>query len=397
MKSLELKEAMPEKQQQRIYLDHSATTPTDSQVVEVMLPYLTGRYGNASSIHSFGQEAKVALEEARRQVSRVIWAEPAEIVFTASGTESDNWALKGAATAFGGRKRHLVTSSAEHQAVLFAAQHLEKGGMDVTYLPVDRAGLVTPNAVANAIREDTFLVSVMHVNNEVGTINPISEIGVICRQNSVLFHTDAVQSFGRIPLNMKEMHIDLLSISGHKIYGPKGVGALFMRQGLQLEKLLHGGKHERDRRAGTENVPGAVGLGMASQICMERMDTDREHLSQLRHRLFTAIAASIRGVHLNSHETECHPGILNLAFDGVEGDALMLSLDLKGIAVSNGSACTSGTVEPSHVLKSMGLRRELTNSALRFSLGRQNTADEIDYVADALVEVVARLRRLRRK
>lgn len=381
----------------RIYLDHSATTPVDPQVVAAMLPMFSECYGNASSIHGFGQEAKVALEEARRQVARVLNAEPAEVVFTSGGTEADNWALKGAAAFFQGRKNHMVTSSAEHHAVLFASQYLEKRGFEVTYVPVDATGMVDPQRIADAIQEDTFLVSIMHANNEVGTLNPIREIGAVARGRGVLFHTDAVQTFGKIAVNVKEMNIDLLSLSGHKLYGPKGIGALYMRQGLQLDKLLHGGKHERDRRAGTENVPAAVGLGKAAEICSQRMEEDIGKLRSLRDELFRKVTAAISGVHLNGHKTKRHPGILNLSFEGVASDSLLLSLDLKGIAVSNGSACTSGTIEPSHVLRAMGLPKDLTNSAIRFSFGRQNSSREIDEVVEALGEILARLRKLKRR
>ncbi|MFQ5650937.1 MAG: cysteine desulfurase NifS [bacterium] len=381
----------------RIYLDHSATTPVDPQVVAAMLPMFSECYGNASSIHGFGQEAKVALEEARRQVARVLNAEPAEVVFTSGGTEADNWALKGAAAFFQGRKNHMVTSSAEHHAVLFASQYLEKRGFEVTYVPVDATGMVDPQRIADAIQEDTFLVSIMHANNEVGTLNPIREIGAVARGRGVLFHTDAVQTFGKIAVNVKEMNIDLLSLSGHKLYGPKGIGALYMRQGLQLDKLLHGGKHERDRRAGTENVPAAVGLGKAAEICSQRMEEDIGKLRSLREELFRKVTAAISGVHLNGHKTKRHPGILNLSFEGVASDSLLLSLDLKGIAVSNGSACTSGTIEPSHVLRAMGLPKDLTNSAIRFSFGRQNSSREIDEVVEALGEILARLRKLKRR
>lgn len=383
--------------QNRIYLDHSASTPTDPAVVQAMLPYFSNQYGNASSIHAYGQEAKVGLEQARRQIAKVINAEPAEIVFTSSGTESDNWALKGAAFAHQGGDGHIITSTAEHHAVLYTGQFLEQKGLEVTYLRVDKHGRVAPSQVLEAIRENTFLISLMHANNEVGSLNPISEIGAVARERGILFHTDAVQTFGRLPIDVKEMAIDLLSLSGHKMYGPKGIGALYIRRGLQIEKLLHGGKHERDRRAGTENVPAGVGLGKAAELCAEKMNAEMSRLGALRSKLQRLIEHRIDGVRINSPENNCHPGILNISFDGVQSDSLLLSLDLKGIAVSNGSACTSGSIDPSHVLQAMGLSRELSTSAVRFSLGRQNTPQEINATVDALCEVLGRLRKLGRR
>ncbi len=380
----------------RIYLDHSATTPVHPAVVETMLPFLTQNFGNASSIHSFGQEAKVALEEARRQVASLICAEPSEIVFTSGGTEADNWAIKGTANFFEGSKRHIVISAVEHHAVLDACKYLEKSGFEVTYIVVDRVGRIEPERVAHAIREDTFLVSVMHANNETGTINPIREIGALAQERCVLFHTDAVQTVGKIAIDVKGMNVDLLSLSGHKIYGPKGIGALYIRRGTQIDKMFHGGRHERDRRAGTENVPAAVGLGKVAEICQDRMVKDADKLRELNEELHSKITQRISNVHLNGDQNRRVPGILNLSFDGVENDSLMLSLDLQGIAVSNGSACTSGTVEPSHVLKAMGLPKNLIRSAIRFSLGRDNTADEIDRTVDALKGIVERLRAVRK-
>ncbi|MFQ5641710.1 MAG: cysteine desulfurase NifS [bacterium] len=381
----------------RIYLDHSATTPVAPEVVEAMLPYFMQHFGNASSIHAFGQDAKVALEEARREVAGLIAAEAGEIVFTSGGTEADNWAVKGAVYSFEGRKNHIVTSAIEHHAVLHACKYLEKKGCDVTYLPVDKFGMVAPEKVADAIREDTFLVSIMHANNEIGTINPIREIGEITRERGILLHTDAVQAVGKIPVNVKEMNVDMLSLSGHKFYGPKGIGALYMRRGLQIEKILHGGRHERDRRAGTENVSGAVGLGKAAEICQNRMESDLALFRKLGERLQTTLQQTLSGVHFNGHERHRLPGILNFSFEGAESDSLMLSLDLKGIAVSNGSACTSGTVEPSHVLRALGLPNNLANSAIRFSLGRGNTSEEIDLTVEALKEILERLRGLKRR
>ncbi|MFQ5707569.1 MAG: cysteine desulfurase NifS [bacterium] len=375
-----------------IYLDHCATTPVDPEVVVAMLPFFTDRFGNASSIHAFGQEAKVALEDARRQVAGLIGAEPAEIAFTSGGTEADNWAVKGTAYFYEGRKRHIVTSAVEHHAVLYTCKYLEKRGFEVTYVPVDPYGMVAPDKVEEALREETFLVSVMHANNELGTINPIGEIGARVRERGILFHTDAVQTFGKIPIDVAGLNVDLLSLSGHKIYGPKGIGALYIRKGLKIEKFLHGGKHERDRRAGTENVPAAVGLGKAAAICQQRLETDLGRLRDLSEALYTRIAQAVPGVHLNGHPTRRVPGIVNLSFDGVQSESLLMSLDLEGIAVSNGSACTSGSVEPSHVLKALKLSKNLADSAIRLSLGRGNTEEEVDVTVAALKTIVERLR-----
>ena len=360
------------------------------------MPCFSASFGNASSVHSFGQEAKVALEESRRQIAAVISAESSEIVFTSGGTEADNLAVKGTANFFSGQKKHIVTSAVEHHAVLYTCKYLEKNGFEVTYVPVDKFGLVSPEKVAQEIREETCLVSIMHANNEIGTINPIREIAALTKDSGILFHTDAVQTFGKIPIDVKEMNIDMLSISGHKIYGPKGIGALYIRRGIQIEKIMHGGKHERDRRAGTENIPGAVGLGKAAEICSRSMQEEREKLTELSDDLHLKISQTVLEVYLNGHETQRLPGILNFSFTGVESDSLLLSLDLKGIAVSNGSACSSGTIEPSHVLKALKLPKGLATSSIRFSLGRGNTADEIDFTVEALQEIVSRLRGLKK-
>ncbi|MCH8871910.1 cysteine desulfurase NifS [candidate division KSB1 bacterium] len=380
----------------KIYFDHCATTPVHPEVLEAMMPCFSASFGNASSVHSFGQEAKVALEESRRQIAAVISAESSEIVFTSGGTEADNLAVKGTANFFSGQKKHIVTSAVEHHAVLYTCKYLEKNGFEVTYVPVDKFGLVSPEKVAQAIREETCLVSIMHANNEIGTINPIREIAALTKDRGILFHTDAVQTFGKIPIDVKEMNIDLLSISGHKIYGPKGIGALYIRRGIQIEKIMHGGKHERDRRAGTENIPGAVGLGKAAEICSRSMQEDREKLTELSDDLHLKISQTFPEVYLNGHETQRLPGILNVSFAGAESDSLLLSLDLKGIAVSNGSACSSGTIEPSHVLKALKLPKGLATSSIRFSLGRGNTSDEIDFTVEALQEIVSRLRGLKK-
>jgi cysteine desulfurase len=377
----------------KVYFDHSATTPVDPAVLEEMLPYFEVRFGNASSIHSFGREAKVALEEARERVAKVIGAEPSEIVFTSGGTEADNWAIKHLAFLPGQEKRHVVTSRVEHHAVLHACQFLEKLGFEVTYLKPDRYGRIEPAQVAEAIREDTALVSIMHANNEIGTINPVAEIGRIARERGVLFHTDAVQSYGKLPLDVRRDAIDLLSASSHKIYGPKGAGFLYIRKGVQLTPLLHGGGHERKRRAGTENVPAIVGFGKAAELCAKSMDSEAPRLRKLTERLVERVLETIPGVSLNGHPSERLPGLVNFAIEGVENESLLMSLDLKGIAASNGAACTSGSLEPSHVMQALGQR----HAAVRFSLGRSNTEEEVDYVAESLAEIVFRLRGVKRR
>jgi|YelNatPaOPRAMG01_1025707.scaffolds.fasta_scaffold00021_66 cysteine desulfurase len=378
----------------RVYLDHNATTPVREEVLAAMLPYFSERFGNASSVHSFGREARRALEEARETIARAIGAEPSEVLFTGSGTEADNTAIKGVALAQREKGRHIITSKVEHKAVLETCKFLEKQGFRVTYLPVDRTGMVSPESVEEAIEEDTILVSVMHANNEVGTVNPIARIGAICRERGILFHTDAVQSFCKLPIQVREMNIDLASFSAHKIYGPKGVGALFVRRGVRFLPLLHGGEHERNRRAGTENVPGIVGFAKAVELALAEREEECQRLTRLRDRLWEGIRRRIERVHLNGHPTERLPGTLNVSFEGVEGESILLSLDLKGVAASSGSACTSGSLSPSHVLAAMGIPPELAQSAVRFSLGRSNTEEDIDYTVEILPEIVARLRQM---
>ncbi|MBN2090598.1 cysteine desulfurase NifS [candidate division KSB1 bacterium] len=378
---------------QRVYFDNSATTLMDSRVLEKMLPYLKDNFGNASSIHSYGQKARVALSEAREKIATVLNASPAEIIFTSGGTESDNLAIKGLAY-LETKRRHIITSAIEHHAVLNTIKYLEKKGFRVTYLPVDQTGMVDPEAVRRHISDDTFLISMMHANNEVGTINPIDKIGELAREHKVFFHCDAVQSFGKIPVDVKSLKVDLLSISGHKIYGPKGSGALYVRKGILLEMLNHGGHHEYNRRAGTENIPAIVGFGEAATICQQEMKADYEKVKSLRDELFQRIQSVIPDVFLNGHPEKRLPGHLNLAFKGIEGEALLLSLDFKGVAASSGSACTSGATEPSHVLLAMGTAPFLAQSSIRFTLGRQNTTEDIDYTLEVLPEVVSRLRKI---
>lgn len=378
----------------KIYLDHNATAPVHPEVVEAMLPSYNTYYGNASSIHSFGRDAKKAMEEARDRIAELIGADSQEVVFTSGGTEADNFALKGVAWAGEKGGDHIITSAIEHHAVLNTCQYLEKRGFKVTYLPVDKYGLIDPVQVSEAITNKTIIISIMLANNEVGTIEPIAEIGEITRGKGIYLHTDAVQAVGKIPVNVTELKVDLLSLSGHKINGPKGVGALYIRKGTKITSFLHGGHHERNRRAGTENIPAIVGLGKAAELAAHRMEERKGRLTYLRDRLHEGIMDKIDHVHLNGHPTLRLPNTLNLSFAFVEGEALLLNLDLKGIAVSTGSACTSGTLDPSHVLVAMGTDPVLAQGSLRFSLGPENTGEEIDTTIECLVEIVERLRAL---
>lgn len=377
----------------RIYLDNAATTSVSPEVLEAMMPFFTEVYGNASSIHGFGREGKRAIENARRQVMKALnAAAPQEIYFTAGGTESDNWALK--AVALMRCAGHIITTAIEHHAVLHTCQWLEKRGFEVTYLPVDEYGRVTAAQVEKALREDTILVSVMAANNEVGTVQPIGEIGRICRERGVLFHTDAVQAVGALPIDVQAMHIDLLSLSGHKLHGPKGAGALYVRRGVKLEPFIHGGAQERGFRAGTENVPAIVGLGKAVEIARENLAENAERMTALRQRLIDGLMERVPGTRLNGHPTQRLPGNVNLSFDKVEGEALLLRLDLMGVAGSSGSACTSGTLDPSHVLLALGLTPAQANGALRLSIGTETTQEEIDAVLEILPPIVEDLRRM---
>jgi len=376
----------------KIYLDHNATTPVHPEVLEAMLPFYKEGFGNASSIHSFGREAKVALEESREKVAKLLNADPLEIYFTSGGTESDNLAIKGIAWANSKKGNHIITSKIEHHAILESCKFLEREGLEVTYLPVDRYGLADPDELKKNIKKETILVSIMHANNEVGTIEPIEELSKIARENGVYFHTDAVQSTGKIKIDVNSLGVDLLSLSAHKFYGPKGVGAIYIKRGVRLTPLAHGGHHEKARRAGTENVPGIVGLAKALEIANRDMEKEDKRLKNLSERFFEKIKEQISDVYLNGHPELRIPNTLNLSFKGVEGESIILSLDLKGIAVASGSACTSGTLEPSHVLSAMGVPPDLAQSSLRFSFGRSNTFDDIDYVVEVLPEIVSRLR-----
>lgn len=376
----------------RVYLDYNATTPTHSEVVKTILPYYEEIFGNALSVHQFGQEARKVVDEAREKVANFIGAKPEEIVFTSGGTEANNFAIKGIAYAREKRGRHIITSSIEHHAVLNPCKYLEKKGFKVTYLPVDGYGLIDPEDVKRAITRETILITIMHANNETGTIEPIAEMGKIAREKGIIFHTDAIQSVGKIPVDVNELNVDLLSLSGHKIYGPKGIGALFIRKGTKIEPLIHGGHHERNRRAGTENVPAIVGLGKAVEVVAQKMEEESQHLINLRNKLWKGIKEKIDYVKLNGHPERRLPNTLNVSFEFVEGESMILNLDLKGIAVSTGSACTSGSLEPSHVLRAMKVEPAIAQGSIRFSLGKGNTEEDIEYVLEVLPEIVFRLR-----
>ncbi|HEV8338203.1 MAG TPA: cysteine desulfurase family protein [bacterium] len=375
-----------------IYLDYASTTPVDPRVVAAMAPYLSERFGNAASIHSFGQEAREAVERARQIVAAAIGAcDPEEIVFLSGATEADNFALTGAALAKEPQGRHLIVSAVEHHAVLEPARFLESRGFAVSLLPVDAAGRVDPDAVRAALRPDTTVVSVMHSNNEIGTLQPIAEIGRITREAGVTFHCDAAQSLGILPLDVQTLGVDLLSMSAHKRYGPKGVGALYIRKGTPLVRLLHGGSHERNRRAGTHNTPGIVGFGEAIRLALEAMEEEAPRVAGLRDQLIEGLRP-IEGARINGHPRERLPGIVNISFRGADSESLLLALDLRGIAASSGAACTSGSLEPSHVLPAIGLRPEVAAGTLRFSLGRWTTEEEITHLLEILSKVVESVR-----
>ena len=376
----------------RIYMDNAATTRVTEPVFEAMRPYFGEIYGNPMSVHSFGREARKGVEEARRQVAAALNAEPSEIYFTGCGTESDNWAIRGAAYANLRKGKHLITTQIEHHAVLHTCEQLEREGFNVTYLPVDEFGVVRMDALKAAIRPDTTLISVMAANNEIGTIQPIEEIAKLAKERGILFHTDAVQAIGSLPFDVKAMGIDLLSLSGHKFHAPKGVGALYIRNGVRLQRLIQGGAQERTQRAGTENVASIVGLGKAIALAAGNIDRHNAQLAAVRDRLIDRILAEIPYTRLNGHRTQRLPGNCNISFRFIEGESLLLALDLKGIAGSSGSACTSGSLDPSHVLLAIGLPHEIAHGSLRLSLSEENTIEQADRVVDALKEIVARLR-----
>jgi cysteine desulfurase len=379
----------------RIYLDHNATTPLDPDVLAAMTPFFTERFGNASSLHAWGQEARSALERARAAVARALGtSDKGSIVFTSGGTEADNLALVGVAAAQEKRGRHVIVSAVEHPAVLNSAAHLARHGYEVTRLPVDGQGLLDPDEMRRAIRPDTILVSLMHGNNETGVLFPVGQVGRICREHHVAFHTDAVQSFGKLPVDVEALHVDLLSLSGHKIHGPKGIGALFIRRGTKMQPLIHGGSQERSRRAGTESVAGAAGLARATELMVQDQEGRAKRLADLRDRLELGLMAAIPGAQRNGHPTERLPHTTNLAFAGVEAESLILALDLQGVGVSSGAACSSGSLQPSHVLTAMGIPQERVNGSVRFSLGRGTTTEEIDRVLEILPPIVERMRRV---
>ena len=378
----------------RVYLDHSATTPVRKEVIEIMQHYLEESWGNPSTLYSFGREAKKGLEEARERVAKLIGAVPQEIIFTSGGTEADNMAIIGAARANEKKGKHIITSSIEHHAALDAAKYLEKHGYEVTFLPVTFEGLIKLDDVKKAIRDDTALISIMHVNNEIGTIQPIAEIGKLAREKGIIFHTDAVQSVGKIPVDVHDLHVDLLSISSHKIYGPKGVGALYVRKGTRISPLVFGGGQERKRRPGTENMPGIVGFGLAAELIGQEMEVESRRERKLRDKLIEGILNSIPDVQLNGDREQRAPNNVNVSVRYIEGESLLLSLDMQGIAASSGSACTSGSLDPSHVLLSLGLTHEVAHGSLRMTLGKETTEEDVDYVLDVLPGIVVRLRNM---
>ncbi|MBI4721611.1 MAG: cysteine desulfurase NifS [Candidatus Stahlbacteria bacterium] len=375
-----------------IYLDHNATTPTDTRVVEAMGTYFNEQYANPSSIYKFAQEANEAKEIARDKVAQIIGAKPNEIVFTSGGTEADNFAIKGVAFANRNKGNHIITSKIEHPAVLNTCKWLEKQGFEITYIGVDKYGIVDLDELASTITDKTILITIMHANNEIGTIEPISEMTKIAKQKGVYFHTDAVQTVGKITTDVNELGVDLLSLSGHKFYGPKGIGAIYIRKGTKIDSFIHGGHHEYNRRAGTENMPGIVGLGKACEIAIKERETDEKRIKILRDRLYNGIAAAIPDIILNGHPKHRIAGTLNICVKYVEGESMLLNLDLEGIAASSGSACASGSLEPSHVLLAIGVAPELAHGSLRFSMGHNNTEADIDRVIEVLPPIVKKLR-----
>ena len=375
-----------------IYLDNAATTKTAPEVVDAMLPYFSEYYGNASTIYSLGAESKKAMDHARQTIADSLGAKPEEIYFTAGGSESDNWALKATAEAYASKGKHIITTKIEHHAILHTCEYLEKRGFEITYLNVDRDGLISLDELKAAIRPDTILISVMFANNEIGTIEPIAEIGEIAKEHGVLFHTDAVQAYAQVPINVDEMHIDMLSASGHKLNGPKGIGFLYIRKGVKIRSFVHGGAQERSRRAGTENIPGIVGLGAAVERAMRIMDTKTRKESELRDYLIGRLENEIPHCWLNGHRTKRLPNNINFSFLFIEGESMLIMLDMKGICASSGSACTSGSLDPSHVLLAIGLKHEEAHGSLRLTLSEDSTKEEMDIVADEVKKIVQRLR-----
>lgn len=379
---------------ERIYFDNNSTTQVDKRVMEKILPYFVEKYGNPSSIHRIGQEVRKDIEEAREQIAATLGIKPGELTFTGSGTESDNMAIIGAARGNRDKGNHIITSSIEHSAVLAACKLLEKEGFEVTYLPVKQDGIVDIEELKKAVRAETILITIMHANNEIGTVQPIEEIGAIAKEKKILFHVDAVQSVGKIRFMPKEWNIDMLSFSGHKFYGPKGIGALYIRNGVKVDKIIVGGHQERNRRPGTENVPGIIGMAEALRIAYENLEEESARESALRDDLEKKLVERIPEVIVNGDREKRLPGTLSLTIKYVEGESILLNLDLKGVAVSSGSACTSGSLEPSHVVLAIGVPIEHAHGTIRFSLGRFNTQAEVDYVADILPEIVEKIRKM---
>lgn len=377
-----------------VYFDNSATTKTDERVIEAMMPYITENYGNPSSIYKIGRENRKAVEEAREQVAKALNCEPNEIYFTNGGSESENTAIRGIAYAYKNKGNHIITSKIEHPAVLETCKQLEKEGFEVSYIGVDENGIIKLDELKNAIKPTTTLISIMFANNEIGTIEPIEEIGKIAKENNIFFHTDAVQAVGNVRIDVKQLNIDALSMSGHKFYGPKGIGALYVKKGIKFEKLINGGHQERNKRAGTENVAGIVGLGKAIELAYQELDEHNKKIKELRDYYVEQVKAKIPYIRINGDETKRLPGNSNISFRFIEGEGLLLNLDLKGICASSGSACTSGSLDPSHVLLAIGLPHEIAHGSLRISIGKYNTKEEVDYLVENLVEIIGRLREM---
>ena len=375
-----------------VYLDNAATTKTHPEVVEAMLPYFTEKYGNPSAIYDFASQSKSGVTTAREQIASLIGARTEDIYFTAGGSEADNWALKAAVEAYGNKGKHVITTAIEHHAILHTADYLEKHGCEVTYIPVDEYGMIRLSDLEAAIRPDTILISVMFANNEIGTVQPIKEIGAIAKKHGILFHTDAVQAYGHVPINVDEMNIDMLSASGHKFNGPKGIGFLYIRKGVKIRSFVHGGAQERKRRAGTENVPGIVGMGKAAQLAKDSMDERMKYEIGLRDYLIDEVMQKIPFTRLNGHRYDRLPNNVNFSFQFIEGESLLIMLDMAGICASSGSACTSGSLDPSHVLLAIGLPHEIAHGSLRLTLSEETTKEDIDYVVENLVQIVERLR-----
>lgn len=374
------------------YFDHAATTQLKPEVLETMMPYLTSQYGNPSTIYSLGRESRGAIEESRMKVAKSLGANTKEIYFTNSGTEADNWAIKGIAFANQDKGKHIITSAIEHHAVLYTCKYLEKYGFEITYLPVDSNGLVSTRDLINSIREDTILVSIMYANNEIGTIQPIKEIGEITKEKGIYFHTDAVQAVGNISIDVNDLNVDLLSLSGHKFNGPKGIGVLYIREGVKISNMLHGGAQERGKRASTENVAGIVGLGTAIEIATSNIENKNKRLIELRDITIKELTDRIPNTRLNGDPLKRLPGNVNVCFEYIEGESMLLLLDMKGIAASSGSACTSGSLDPSHVLLAIGLPHEIAHGSLRITFGEENTMEDVEYLVETLPPIVEKLR-----